>query len=82
MKGLFGTIAGICAINLVPFLMTIFLLFTKDASLMNSIFDSIRSLSSIPTSLFGFALQYDLGDVWWVILNIVILAISIVILKS
>ena len=82
MKGIFGTISLICLVNLVPFIMTVFMLVTNETSNLYSVFLSIRSLFSIPTSLIGFALQYDLGEVWWIILNMLGLGIGIAALKG
>lgn len=79
MKKIFGTLAAICFVNLVPFIMALFMLFTKDSSTTYNLFSIIQSLFSIPTSLIGYALQYDLGDVWWVILNILGFIVSIVV---
>lgn len=81
MKKFFGALAAICFVNLVPFIMALFMLFTKDSSTTYKIFSSIQSLFSIPTSLIGYALQYDLGDVWWVILNIFGFIGSLVLIK-
>jgi hypothetical protein len=79
MKKIFGTLALICFVTLVPFIMALFMLFTKDSSMTYNILSSIQSLFSIPTSIIGFALQYDLGDVWWVVVNALLFILSIVI---
>ena len=82
MKKIIGTLVAVCLINLVPFIMTVLMLLTKNPSNVYSIFLSIRSFASIPTSLVGFVLQYDLGEVWWVILNILVFGICIAVIKS
>lgn len=83
MKAFFSGLAGITFINLVPYIMALFMLITSESSVAFSIFSIIQSLFSIPTSLIGFALQYDLGEIWWVILNSIIFVISgVVIIKD
>ncbi len=62
MKAFFETLAGICIINLTPSLMAFLMFFVKKTSTLYLLLNSIKSLFSIPTSLIGFALQYDLGD--------------------
>jgi len=52
--------------------MSLFILMSEEGSIMASIFLIIRALFSIPTSLIGFALQYDLGEFWWVIVNVLL----------
>lgn len=83
MKAFLSGLVGITFINLVPYIMALFMLMTRESSIVFSIFSIIQSIFSIPTSLIGFALQYDLGEVWWVILNSILFVISgVVIIKD
>lgn len=76
IKGLLVGLALICFLNLIPYIMALLMLFTEETSITYSLFHIVQNIFSIPTSIIGFALQYDLGEVWWVILNIVILIIA------
>jgi ABC-type tungstate transport system substrate-binding protein len=83
MKAFFSGLAGITFINLVPYIMALFMLMTNESSIAFTVFIIIQSLFSIPTSLIGFALQYDLGEIWWVILNsIIFIGSGVVIIKD
>ena len=81
MTKLFGSITVFCGVNLVPYLMSFLMWLSEDGKIDYLIASILKSLFSIPTGLMGYAIQYDLGDWGWELLNMLGIIISIVIIK-
>lgn len=82
MKGILSAVALFCFINLVPYILSIFLLILSTESTLFSIINAIKSLLEIPTSFIWFIIQKDLGDIWWIILNILGLGTAAYLIKE
>ncbi len=63
-------------INLVPYICKLVLLLLEEGTLIFSFVQICKSLFEIPTSFIWSIIQTDLGDVWWVILNILGLVVT------
>jgi uncharacterized membrane protein HdeD (DUF308 family) len=81
MNKLFGGLAIICVANLVPYLMTFLMLFSSEGRLDYMLASIMKSFFSIPTGILGYALQYDLGDWLWTLLNVLGIIVSIITIK-
>jgi len=80
--GVLITVTLSCFVNLIPYLMIIFMWLSKEDTTTYKIFSVIKSLFELPTSLIFFIIKESIGEVLWVISNVVLLGASFFSLKS
>jgi|GEM_PF-3581394 len=60
-------------VNLIPYLCMLMLLILNEGELLFNIVSAAKALFEMPTSLIWFIVQSDLGEVGWVLFNVILL---------
>lgn len=82
IHGFIITVFVLCVANLIPYIMSLFMLISPEGTITFNILSAIKSLFNIPTSLVLFIIKDIMGEVLWIISNIILSVVSFFLIKS